>query len=93
MEDDVTPIKTRPERRQAEAFEDASLALREHLVWPIEDRLLGLGDQARGLLVGLAVVLTLGVGVGAYSLASSGSASGPVAAPVAVTAEDRKSVV
>lgn len=86
MNDDQTPINARPKRRPPEAFEDVSLALREHLVWPLEDRLLGLSDQARAAVAGAAVVLALTLGVGAYSLASSGG-SEPVSAPVAVVQE------
>jgi hypothetical protein len=86
MNDDQTPINARPKRRPPEAFEDVSLALREHLVWPLEDRLLGLSDQARAAVAGAAVVLALALGVGAYSLASSGG-SEPVSAPVAVVPE------
>jgi len=82
MNDDQTPINARPKRRPPEAFEDASLALREHLVWPLEDRLLGLGDRGRAAVAGGAVVLALALGVGAYSLTSSGG-SEPVSAPVA----------
>jgi hypothetical protein len=83
MNDDQTPINARPKRRPPEAFEDVSLALREHLVWPLEDRLLGLGDRGRAAVAGGAVVLALALGVGTYSLASSGG-SEPVSAPVAV---------
>lgn len=83
MNDDQTPINARPMRRPPQAFEDASLALREHLVWPLEDRLLGLSDRGRAALAGGAVILALGLGVGAVSLAGSGG-SEPVSAPVAV---------
>jgi hypothetical protein len=86
MENDLTPINARPKRRPPEAFEDASLALREHLIWPIEDRLLGLSDRGRAAVAGGAVVLALGLGIGAYSLADSGS-SEPVSAAVAVAPE------
>jgi hypothetical protein len=86
MKDDVTPINARPKRRQMEAFEDVSLALREHLIWPIEDRLLGLSDEARATAVAAAVVVALGLGISGYSLANSGGAE-PVAAPVAVAPE------
>jgi hypothetical protein len=82
MNDDQTPINARPRRRSPEALEDASLALREHLVWPLEDRLLGLSDRGRAALAGGAVVLALGLGIGAFSLAGSGG-SEPVSAQVA----------
>lgn len=86
MENDPTPINTRPKRRSPEAFEDVSLALREHLIWPIEDRLLGLSDEARATIAGVAVAVALGLGIGAFSLANSGG-SEQVAAPVAVAPE------
>jgi len=86
MNDDQTPINARPRRRPPEAFEDASLALREHLIWPLEDRLLGLGDRGRAALAGGAVVLVLGAGLGAASLGGSGG-SEPVTAPVAAVPE------
>ena len=71
MNDDPTPINARPKRRPPEALEDLSLALREHLLWPVQDRFLGLGDRGRAVVAGSAVVLALGIGVGGYSLASS----------------------
>ena len=52
MNDDQTPINARPKRRPPEAFEDLSLALREHLLWPVEDRLLGLGGRGRAAVAG-----------------------------------------
>ncbi|HEU4706653.1 MAG TPA: hypothetical protein VFS64_05680 [Solirubrobacterales bacterium] len=82
MDNDQTPINARPKRRPPAAFEDVSLALREHLVWPVEDRLLGLSHRGRAAVAGGAVVLALGLGIGALSLAGSGG-SEPVAAPVA----------
>jgi hypothetical protein len=86
MDNDLTPINARPKRRPPEALEDLSLALREHLIWPVEDRLLGLGDRGRAAVAGGAVVLVLAVGIGAASLGGSGSAE-PVSAPVAVAPE------
>ncbi|HET8566031.1 MAG TPA: hypothetical protein VFL77_06110 [Solirubrobacterales bacterium] len=83
MNDHQTPINARPRRRSAEAFEDASLALREHLIWPLEDRLLGLSDRGRAALAGAAVALVLGAGIGVASLGGSGSPE-PASAPVAV---------
>lgn len=73
MNDDQTPINARPQRRSEESFEDLSLALREHLIWPIQDHFLGLSDRGRVVVAGGAVVLALGLGVGGYSLATSGS--------------------
>lgn len=86
MKDDVTPINARPTRRQSEAFEDASLALRDNLVWPVEDWLLGLSDRGRATVAGGAVVLVLGLGIGLSSLGGS-AGSKPAAAPVAVAPE------
>jgi hypothetical protein len=86
MNDDQTPINARRKRRSPQAFEDVSLALREHLVWPVEDRLLGLSDRGRAAVAGGAVVVALGLGIGAFSLGSSGGAE-PVSAPVAVAPE------
>lgn len=83
MNDDQTPINARPKRRPPEAFEDVSLALREHLIWPLEDRLLGLSDRGRAAIAAGAVVLVLGVGGGIASLsgpAEPQTASAPVAA-------------
>jgi hypothetical protein len=88
MSDDLTPINARPKRRPPEALEDLSLALREHLLWPLEDRLLGLGDRGRAAVAGGAVVLALGIGIGGYSLVTSdGSSPSPAAAPVATLVE------
>jgi hypothetical protein len=86
MNDDQTPINARPKRRPPQAFEDVSLALREHLVWPVEDRLLGLSDRGRAAVAGGAVVVALGLGIGAFSLGGSGGTE-PVSAPVAVMPE------
>lgn len=71
MNDDLTPINARPKRRSPEALEDLSLALRDRLLWPLQDRLLGLGDRGRATVAGGAVVLALGIGIGGYSLVSS----------------------
>src|SRR5215218_4298402 len=87
MENDPTPINARPKRRPPEAFEDLSLALREHLLWPIEDRLLGLGDRGRTAIAGGAVVLALGLGIGGYSLLGSASSEPAPAAPLAVVSK------
>jgi hypothetical protein len=87
MQNDPTPINTPPKRRHPEAYEDLSLALREHLLWPVEDRLLGLGDRGRAAVAGGAVALALGLGIGGYSLLGSGSAEPAVTNPVAVVSE------
>jgi hypothetical protein len=83
MNDDQTPINARPKRASTETFEDLSLALREHLVWPVEDRLLGLGDRGRAAVAGAAVVLALGIGIGAASLSGGSGGAQPASAPVA----------
>jgi hypothetical protein len=85
MNDDQTPINARPKRRSPEAFEDLSLALRDRLIWPLEDRFFGLGDKARVAVAAGTAALALGIGVGGYSLASSdgtGTPTAPVAAAV-----------
>jgi hypothetical protein len=87
MDKDLTPINARPKRRPPEAFEDASLALREHLVWPLEDRLFGLSDRGRAVVAGGAVILVLGIGIGATSLGGGSGGGEPVSAPVAVAPE------
>jgi len=73
MDNDLTPINARPQRRPPEAVEDAALALREHLLWPVQDRLLELSDAGRAAVAGGAVVLALGIGIGGYSLIAGGS--------------------
>jgi hypothetical protein len=83
MDSDQTPINARPKRRPPEALEDLTLALREHLIWPVEDRLLALGDAGRAAVAGGAVVVALGIGIGAYSLASSDGGRPTAAQPVA----------
>ncbi|MGN6586835.1 MAG: hypothetical protein ACTHKT_05100 [Solirubrobacterales bacterium] len=84
MNDDQAPINARLKHRPPEVLEDLSLALREHLIWPVEDRLLGLSDRGRAAVAGGAVVLVLGLGIGGYALSASGgsqpAATGPVAA-------------
>jgi len=85
MNDDLTPINARPKRRRPEALEDLSLALRDRLVWPLEDRFVTLSKQGRTAVVGGAVVLALGIGVGGYSLVSSGDSEPQTAAPIAAT--------
>jgi hypothetical protein len=87
MNDDQTPINARPKRRPPEAFEDLALALREHLLWPVEDRLLGLGDRGRAAVAGGAVVLALGFGIGGYALSTPGSSEPATTDAVAVLPE------
>jgi hypothetical protein len=87
MDNDPTPINARPKPRSPEALEDLSLALREHLLWPVEDRLLGLGRSGRGAVAGGAIVLALGLGIGGYSLLGSGSTEPAATSPVAVVSK------
>jgi hypothetical protein len=87
MDNDLTPINARPKRRPPEALEDLSLALREHLLWPVQDRFLGLEDRGRAAVAGGAVVLALGIGIGGYSLASTDEAAPTQARQVAVAVE------
>ena len=88
MKDDLTPINARPKRRPPEALEGLSLALRDRLLWPLEDRFVTLSDKGRAAVAGGAVVLALGIGVGGYSLISSdGSAEPTTARQVAVAVE------
>lgn len=86
-ENPPTPINGRPKRRSPEALEDLSLALREHLLWPLEDRLLGLSDRGRAAVAGGAVILALGLGIGGYSLVGSGSSEPAGTGPVVVVSE------
>ncbi|MGN6663132.1 MAG: hypothetical protein ACTHK6_02820 [Solirubrobacterales bacterium] len=84
MNDDQTPINARPRRQPPAAVEDASLALREHLLWPLQDGLLGLSDRGRAAVAGGAAALALGIGVLGFSALGSGGSQAPSAAPVAV---------
>jgi hypothetical protein len=84
IDNDPTPINARPKRRPPEALEDLSLALREHLLWPLEDGLLGLERSGRAAVAGGAVVLALGLGIGGYSLLGSDGSEPVAKSPVAV---------
>jgi hypothetical protein len=84
MKDDPTPINARPKRQRPEALEDLSLALRDRLVWPLEDRFVTLSERGRAAVVVGAVALALAVGVGGYSLVSSDVSDPQAPAPVAV---------
>jgi hypothetical protein len=85
MNDDQTPINARPKRQPPEAFEDLSLAVRDRIVWPLEDQFRALSDAGRTAVAGGAVVLALGLAVGGYSLISSSSDEpAPAAQVVAV---------
>jgi hypothetical protein len=86
MSDDQTPINARPKRQRPEAFEDLSLALRDRVLWPLEDHFRALSDAGRAAVAGGAVVLALGLAVGGYSLVSSGGDEpAPAAQVVAAT--------
>ncbi|HEY5943655.1 MAG TPA: hypothetical protein VIT89_12455 [Solirubrobacterales bacterium] len=84
MNDDQTPINAHPKRRQPEAIEDLSLAVRDRVVWPLEDRFRSLSDAGRAAVTGGAVVLALALGIGGYSLITSGGDEPAPAAQVAV---------
>jgi hypothetical protein len=86
MSDDQTPINARPKRQPPEAIEDLSLALRDRVVWPLEDHFRALSDAGRAAVAGGAVVLALGLGIGGYALVSSGGDEpAPAARVLAVT--------
>lgn len=88
MSDNQTPINARPKRQPPEALEDLSLALRDRVVWPLEDQFRALSDAGRAAVAGGAVVLALGLAIGGYSLISSGGDEpAPAAQVVAVTPE------
>lgn len=86
MENDQNPINTRPQRQRPEALEDLSLALRDRLLWPAEDYLRSLSLAGRVAVAGGAVVLALGLGIGGYSLVSSGGGE-QTTTPVALTSD------
>ncbi|HYH53584.1 MAG TPA: hypothetical protein VD761_05585 [Solirubrobacterales bacterium] len=87
MNDDQTPINARPKRQRPEALEDLSLALRDRLLWPLEDRFVTLSGKGRTAVAGGAVVLALGIGVGTYALASSGGSESTTTPQVAAVVE------
>lgn len=69
-------------------FEGIAWALRRYLVWPLQDRLGGLGAPGR-VLAAIAAALVLGVGVAAVLSASSGGEdAAPAAQEVAVAVEE-----
>jgi hypothetical protein len=84
MNDDPTPINARPKRRLPEAFEDLSLALRDRLLWPVQDQLQALSDRGRAAVTGGAVVLALGIGIGGYALVADGDDPAPSSQVAAV---------
>ncbi|HEX5989254.1 MAG TPA: hypothetical protein VFY75_03445 [Solirubrobacterales bacterium] len=88
MSDDQTPINARPKRQPPEAFEDLSLALRDRVIWPLEDQFRALSDAGRAAVAGGAAVLVLALGIGGYALVSSGgNEPAPAAKVVAATPE------
>lgn len=86
MKNDETPINARPKRHTEEALEDLSLALRDRLVWPLEDHYRSFSREGRAIVAGGAVVAALALAVGGYSLASSGGDEAAPAAQVVATA-------
>jgi hypothetical protein len=88
--DDPTPINARPKRRQPEAVEDLSLALRDRVLWPLEDHFRALSDEGRIAVAGTAAALALGIGVVGFSALGSGGSQATdvqVAAAPAPTAQ------
>jgi hypothetical protein len=83
----LTPIHARLKQRPPEVLEDLSLALREHLLWPVEDSFLALGDRGRAAVAGGAVVLALGIGIGGYSLVAGGDEGQPTVRQVAAAVD------
>jgi hypothetical protein len=71
MDREETPINARPHGRGSQALEDLSLALRDRLLWPLQDRFEMLGDRGRGALAAGAVALAIAAGVGGLALVSS----------------------
>jgi hypothetical protein len=60
----------RDKPRQPEAVEDLKLALRDDVVWPVQDTFLALRSSSRSAILG-AAILALVVAVGGYALLSS----------------------
>lgn len=95
MDNDQTPINSREKRRQPEALEGVSLALRDRVLWPLQDGFLGLEDAGRAIVAVAAVALALALGVGGYSLLSSGGDPAPApkvalkSEPASVSTPDR----
>lgn len=86
MNDDQTPINARPKRRSPEALEDLSLAVRDRVVWPLEDQFRSFSSEGRAMVAGGAVVVALALGIGGYSLISSGGEEPAPAAQVVAAA-------
>ncbi len=86
MNDDQTPINARLKQRTPEALEDLSLAVRDRVVWPLEDRFRSLSREGRAIVAGGAVVAALALAIGGYSLVSSGGEESAPASQVVATA-------
>jgi hypothetical protein len=86
MNDDQNPINASQKRRTSEALEDLSLAVRDRVVWPLEDHFRSLSREGRGIVAGGAAVLALALAIGGYSLVSSGGEETAPAAQVVATA-------
>lgn len=86
MSEDQTPINARPKRRPEEALEDLSLALRDRVVWPLEDHYRSFSREGRAIVAGGAVIVAIALGIGGYSLVSSGGEEPAPVAQVVATA-------
>ena len=64
-----TLIRGRRKPRQPEAVEDLKLAVRDDVLWPVQDTFLALRNAGRSAILGVAV-LVLMVAVGGYALVS-----------------------
>lgn len=89
MTDDQTPINARPKRRGQVALEDASLALRDRLVWPVEDRLFALDERGRLIVAGFVACLAAVLAVGGAALVGSGGGRATTTDAVAVATAPR----
>lgn len=65
-----TPKRGRQKPRQPEAVEDLKLALRDDVLWPVQDAFLALRDAGRSTILGAAALMLIVV-VGAYAVVSS----------------------
>jgi hypothetical protein len=81
LDNEQIPINARTQRQLPLAVEDFLLAVREHLIWPIEDRALTFGVPGR--VLALSLVAVLAVGVGGFALVSSGGSGEPASTEVA----------
>jgi hypothetical protein len=91
-----TPKRGRRKPRQSEAVEDLKLALRDDVLWPVQDTFLALRNAGRSTILG-AAVLALVVVVGAHAVVSSDlstpEAQTPTVATTSVPAPAPKPVV